>query len=338
MALGEQLRNARLKMNLTASQVAAETRMKVQMIDQIEHEDFHKVAAPIYGKGFIKLYAEFVGLDPKPLIDEYMFRFVDNGPDFESNLEVPKERNESEFPAALKKTQVPEKKETASVPQKPAQHEDRTSPARIERAKETTRPAGVRSFEAASGVKRIPEDSVTQVPGKSKTAGTPEKKKESGAQDIPDLFDAANISRQREAMSLADEARMELDHLAKDTEEEPQKPQLSLMDIFVDVYEAAADKCGDIWEAVKEKTFDWCSGLKKAGKRVRPGKALREKLSDAIDFLQNPAVITSSIIVIVVVLIVMAWVNRKPSTEVPVEGRESAELELVEEPPAPYVD
>lgn len=71
MALGEQLRDARRKMNLTASEVAAATRVKVQLIEDIENENFERIAAPIYGKGFIKLYAEYVALDPRPLIAEY---------------------------------------------------------------------------------------------------------------------------------------------------------------------------------------------------------------------------------------------------------------------------
>ncbi|MDA0990496.1 MAG: helix-turn-helix transcriptional regulator, partial [Verrucomicrobia bacterium] len=72
MALGSQLHEARRKRNLTASEVAAGTRVKVQFIEALENEDFDKFPAPIYGKGFIKLYAEYVGLDPRPLIDEYI--------------------------------------------------------------------------------------------------------------------------------------------------------------------------------------------------------------------------------------------------------------------------
>lgn len=77
MSLGEELRKARMARNLTASQVAAATRMKVQTVEAIESESFARIAAPIYAKGFIKLYAEFVGLDPAPLLAEYSAHFVD---------------------------------------------------------------------------------------------------------------------------------------------------------------------------------------------------------------------------------------------------------------------
>lgn len=72
MAIGPTLQDARLKKQLTTSQVAEMTRMKVQIVDDLEHDDFHRIAATIYGKGFIKLFAECVDLDPKPLIADYV--------------------------------------------------------------------------------------------------------------------------------------------------------------------------------------------------------------------------------------------------------------------------
>ncbi len=76
MALGATLRNARLSRKLTLAQVSSATQMTIPILEAIEREDFSKVAAPIYGKGFIRLYATCVGLDPKPLIDEFMSRFA----------------------------------------------------------------------------------------------------------------------------------------------------------------------------------------------------------------------------------------------------------------------
>lgn len=76
MRLGDELRKARLARKLTASQVAAATRMKVQVVDAIEKEDFSGIAAPIYSKGFIRLYAEYVGLDSRPLIDDFVNRVL----------------------------------------------------------------------------------------------------------------------------------------------------------------------------------------------------------------------------------------------------------------------
>ena len=65
--VGAILREAREKKGLSTSEVALATRMKVQIVEEIEHDDFSRIAAPIYAKGFIKLYAECVGVDPMPL-------------------------------------------------------------------------------------------------------------------------------------------------------------------------------------------------------------------------------------------------------------------------------
>ena len=48
------------------------TTNKVQIVEGLENEDFRRIPAPIYGRGFVKLYCETVGLEPKPLQAEFM--------------------------------------------------------------------------------------------------------------------------------------------------------------------------------------------------------------------------------------------------------------------------
>ena len=72
MAFGEILRNARVQKGLTPSDVAESTHMLVQVVEGLEKEDFRRIAAPIYGRGFVKLYAELLELDPEPLIRDFM--------------------------------------------------------------------------------------------------------------------------------------------------------------------------------------------------------------------------------------------------------------------------
>ncbi len=72
MALGRILREAREARGLSISDVAEHTNMMVQVVGELENEDFHRIAAPIYGRGFLKLYAELLDLDVQPLIDEFM--------------------------------------------------------------------------------------------------------------------------------------------------------------------------------------------------------------------------------------------------------------------------
>lgn len=72
MSFGQTLRHAREAKNLTPSQVAAQTRILVQIVSDMEKEDFHRIPAPIYGRGFVRLIASCLDLDPAPLVEEFM--------------------------------------------------------------------------------------------------------------------------------------------------------------------------------------------------------------------------------------------------------------------------
>ncbi len=70
--LGQQLGTARERKKKSPSEAAKATRIKVQHIEAMERDDFSGIAAPAYAKGFIKIYAEYLGIDPEPLIEEYL--------------------------------------------------------------------------------------------------------------------------------------------------------------------------------------------------------------------------------------------------------------------------
>lgn len=69
---GKTLRAARESKGLEPGQIAERTHMMTQVVEGLENEDFSKIVAPIYGRGFVKLYCEAVGLDPKPLVEAFM--------------------------------------------------------------------------------------------------------------------------------------------------------------------------------------------------------------------------------------------------------------------------
>jgi len=69
---GKTLGAAREAKGYSVGQLAELTRMAPKTILELESENFTHIAAPIYGRGFVKLYCEAVGIDPKPLVDEFM--------------------------------------------------------------------------------------------------------------------------------------------------------------------------------------------------------------------------------------------------------------------------
>jgi transcriptional regulator with XRE-family HTH domain len=79
-SVGVQLKAAREARNCTPADVAQATHIKVQVIEQIERDDFSAMPAPIYARGFIRMYAQFVGLDPAPLLEEYERRTAPPAP------------------------------------------------------------------------------------------------------------------------------------------------------------------------------------------------------------------------------------------------------------------
>lgn len=75
MALGNILREARISRGFTESEVAERIKMNAQMIVDLETENYSRIAAPIYGKGYIRKYAEFLGINYIPLVEEFKITF-----------------------------------------------------------------------------------------------------------------------------------------------------------------------------------------------------------------------------------------------------------------------
>lgn len=69
--LGTKLRIAREAKGLSVSELGQLTRIKSQQIEGLERDDFSKIPAPMYVKGFIKLCAQALDMDPGPLLTLY---------------------------------------------------------------------------------------------------------------------------------------------------------------------------------------------------------------------------------------------------------------------------
>ena len=69
--IGAKLKAAREAKGLTSSELATSINTIARVVDDLENDEFKRLPAPIYVRGFIKLYARFVGLDSAPLLEEY---------------------------------------------------------------------------------------------------------------------------------------------------------------------------------------------------------------------------------------------------------------------------
>lgn len=71
MSVGATLRQAREAKGLSLEDIKNSTQIMTRQLQEMEHDDFSSFAAPIYAKGFIRLFARAVGLDPEPLVREF---------------------------------------------------------------------------------------------------------------------------------------------------------------------------------------------------------------------------------------------------------------------------
>jgi cytoskeletal protein RodZ len=69
--MGQRLKQAREQRGESLSEAALKTRIKIQHLEAIERDDFSKMPAATYAKGFLRMYAEHLGIDPSPLLKEY---------------------------------------------------------------------------------------------------------------------------------------------------------------------------------------------------------------------------------------------------------------------------
>ena len=75
MDVGATLRRARTRKGLTLEQLARATKISVPALDALENNDFDRLPATIYTRGFLRVYAREVGLDPEETVDDYLEQF-----------------------------------------------------------------------------------------------------------------------------------------------------------------------------------------------------------------------------------------------------------------------
>lgn len=70
--LGETLRKAREKREILIDDVARETRIAPRYLEALEKGELAELPGSTFGKGYLRTYARFLGLDPEPLVEIYL--------------------------------------------------------------------------------------------------------------------------------------------------------------------------------------------------------------------------------------------------------------------------
>jgi cytoskeleton protein RodZ len=74
--IGNSLREARIRQGLDYPEIEQATKIRVRYLRALEDEEFLVLPASTYVKGFLRTYADYLGLDGGLYVDEYNSRYV----------------------------------------------------------------------------------------------------------------------------------------------------------------------------------------------------------------------------------------------------------------------
>ena len=70
LTIGQQLKNARIDRNLSLEDVFKSIRIRINYLEALEADDFSVMPSPVQGRGFLRIYAQFLALDIDAMLDE----------------------------------------------------------------------------------------------------------------------------------------------------------------------------------------------------------------------------------------------------------------------------
>src|SRR6266566_3922502 len=100
--IGNVLRAARERQGIELAEVERETRIRARYLAALESEQFEVLPARAYAKGFLRVYANFLGLDGRLIVAEFDGRF----PDAEQPELAPARVNANVAPVWARRTPV----------------------------------------------------------------------------------------------------------------------------------------------------------------------------------------------------------------------------------------
>src|SRR5687767_15589314 len=73
--IGETLREARMRRRIDMTEVETATKIRGKYLRALENEEWDLLPGPTFVKTFLRTYAEYLGLDPRLLVEEYRQRY-----------------------------------------------------------------------------------------------------------------------------------------------------------------------------------------------------------------------------------------------------------------------
>ena len=78
--IGPLLRETRMRERIDITTVESATKIRAKYLRALENEEWDQLPGPTFVRTFLRTYAEYLGLDPKMLVEDYKQRFERPGP------------------------------------------------------------------------------------------------------------------------------------------------------------------------------------------------------------------------------------------------------------------
>jgi len=84
---GEEIRRERELRQISLREIAESTKISLRYLDALEQNDFKHLPGGVFNKGFVRAFAEHIGIDPEAMVNAYLLEEqsqldrAGNGPD-----------------------------------------------------------------------------------------------------------------------------------------------------------------------------------------------------------------------------------------------------------------
>jgi cytoskeletal protein RodZ len=71
-SFGEELKRERELRAISLREVAEATKVNIRYLEAIEKNDFEDLPGGVFNRGFVRAYAQFIGVDPEAMVNAYL--------------------------------------------------------------------------------------------------------------------------------------------------------------------------------------------------------------------------------------------------------------------------
>jgi len=71
-SFGQELKRERELRQITLREISEATKINIRYLDALERNEFRHLPGGVFNKGFVRAYAQFIGVDPESMVNAYI--------------------------------------------------------------------------------------------------------------------------------------------------------------------------------------------------------------------------------------------------------------------------